>query len=106
MSNEQTHLDTRALEIASELKGSVNMMNQILKSHLDDCIDERRIATQTRKDFRAETDSNFSALRSVMQVMHTENRRRLDTVVYVLLGIVATGLLALVLDKLGWVRLS
>lgn len=106
MSNEQAYLDTRALEIASELKGSVNMMNQILKSHLDDCIEERRVATKQRQDFRADVDKSFTGLQGSMQTMHNQNRRRLDTVVYVLLGLVASGLLALVLDKLGWVKLS
>lgn len=59
MKEVQDQIDTEALKIASELKGSVNMMNQILKSHLDDCISERRVATQQRTDFRVETENNF-----------------------------------------------
>lgn len=86
----QGQLDTRALEIASQLRGTMDQIEKTLRDHMQDCGEERRIASQGRQKLRDD----------IVKAVNSNTRLTiggLAALVLILLGIIGY-----LIDNAGW----
>lgn len=102
MSDGQYQLDTRAIELASELKGSLAAITEVLNRHLNDCLEERRNAAAQRATMHAAVNNL-----SVQQVsMHSQNEKSISRIqnstMFQIILILLSILGATTTKALGW----
>ncbi len=91
----QDQIDSRALELAAELKGAVGQIGETLRAHLDDCLEERRQAGKQRHDFRAEMALGMAGLEAKMGASFNAVHGRISGTKNTLMGIGGTTIVLL-----------
>lgn len=96
----QKQLDTRAIELAAEMKGQMGQINVTLTAHLKDCLEERRHASEQRHNFREEVGINMRAIESKVDHGVASLDKKISTnnkmTISLVLGVASTIILLLI----------
>lgn len=87
----QEDIDTRALEVASGVKEVLSMVVADVRDHKNDCLEERRRASDARQEFRDEVSRKLQDMTDDSETKHVENRRDIKAIRQLLFAFVCAG---------------